>query len=95
MLLYGNPGTTPIGVARDASGPVYTGAFDEVASARYPLTRFVYLYVNRPPGKKLAPKVEEFLRYVLSLDGQRGVEQEGLFVPMPPRLLEAELAKLN
>ena len=94
-LLYENPGTKKIAIAATADGPAYEGTFDEVASARYPLTRFVYLYANRAPGKKLAPKTEEFLRYVLSLDGQRGVEQEGLFLPLPPPLLEAELAKLN
>ena len=69
--------------------------FDEVAAARYPLTRFVYLYVNRTPGKSLPPKIEESLRYVLSLEGQRGVEREGLFLPLPPPLLASELLNLN
>ncbi len=94
-LLYENPGTKKIALAPTANGPAYEGTFDEVAAAKYPLTRFVYLYANRAPGKKLAPKVEEFLRYVLSLDGQQGVEQEGLFLPLPVRLVEAELRKLN
>ena len=48
-----------------------------------------------PPGKRLEPKIEEFLRYVLSLEGQRGVEQEGLFLPLPLRLVEQEIIKLR
>lgn len=94
-LLYENPGTKPVAVAATEDGPAYAGTFDEVATARYPLTRFVYLYANRAPGKPLPPKIEAFLRYVLSLEGQRGVEREGLFLPLPPRLLEPELLKLN
>ena len=94
-LLYENPGTKKIAIAPTAGGPAYEGTFEEVAFAKYPLTRFVYLYANRAPGKKLEPKIEEFLRYVLSLEGQRGVEQEGLFLPLPARLAEQEMRKLN
>ena len=94
-LLYENPGTKPVAIARTANGPAYRGTFEEVAAARYPLTRFVYLYVNHPPGKKLEPKTEEFLRYVLSREGQRGVEQEGLFLPLPAPLVREELGKLE
>jgi len=94
-LLYENPGTRKVAVARNDSGPDYVGSFDETASAQYPFTRFVYLYVNRAPGKPLEPKVAEFLRYVLSLEGQIGVEQEGLFLPLPAELLQAEQAKLR
>jgi len=94
-LLYDNPGTKRIAVAQTAAGPYYAGTFEEVASAVYPLTRFVYLYIDRPPGKPLKPEVREFLKYVLSLDGQRGVEREGLFLPLPLRLVAQELAKLQ
>ena len=93
--LYANPGTKKIAIAATEGGFAFEGTFEEVATARYPLTRFVYLLANRAPGQKLEPKINEFLRYVLSLDGQRGVEQEGLFLPLPPRLLAAELTKLN
>ncbi len=94
-LLYENPGARKIAIARTDAGPDYIGSFDETASAQYPLTRFVYLYVNRAPGKPLEPKVAEFLRYVLSLEGQIDVEREGLFLPLPPELLLAEQAKLR
>lgn len=94
-LLYENPATKPIAIARTADGPDYHGSFDETASAQYPLTRFVYLYVNRTPGKKIEPKIEEFLHYVLSLEGQQGVQAEGLFLPLPTALVATERAKLD
>ncbi len=94
-LLYDNPGTKRIAIAAAEGGTAYEGTFEEVAAAEYPLTRFVYLYVDRPPGTPLEPRIGEFLRYVLSLEGQRGVEQEGLFLPLPARLVAQELRKLD
>jgi phosphate transport system substrate-binding protein len=43
----------------------------------------------------LAPLVREFLRYVLSLEGQRAVEKEGIFIPLPARIAAGERAKLE
>ena len=94
-LLYENPGTKRISIGQSESGPYYEGTFEEVASAAYPLTRFVYIVIDRPPGQAVKPEIKEFLKYILSLDGQRGVEKEGLFLPLPPRLVAQELAKLE
>ena len=89
------PGTHPLLIADTADGPYYAGSFDEVRTAVYPLTRFVYIYVDRPPNAPLAPAVREFLRYVLSLDGQRAVEQEGIFMPLPAHIAAEQRAKLE
>jgi phosphate transport system substrate-binding protein len=89
------PGTKPVAIAETEGGPYLTGSFEEVTSGRYPLTRFVYIYVNRAPGTPLDPKVKEFLRYVLSFEGQRAVEKEGVMLPLPAHMVEQELAKLN
>jgi phosphate transport system substrate-binding protein len=89
------PGTHPVLIADSAAGPYYEGTFDEVRSATYPLTRFVYIYVDRAPNTPLAPPVREFLRYVLSLEGQRKVEQEGIFMPLPPRIAAQQRTNLD
>jgi len=89
------PGTHPLLVANTAEGPFYEGTFDEVRSAVYPLTRFVYIYVDRPPDTPLALPIREFLSYVLSLEGQREVEHEGIFMPLPPRIAAQQRAKLE
>src|SRR5262249_27689907 len=46
---------------------------DNVASRKYPLTRSVYIYIDRDPEKPVDPKVKEFLRYILSRQGQQPV----------------------
>lgn len=89
------PGTHPVLIADTAAGPYYEGTFDEVRTAVYPLTRFIYIYVDHPPGRPLAEPIRQFLSYVLSLDGQRKVEEEGIFMPLPPRLAAEQRTKLQ
>jgi phosphate transport system substrate-binding protein len=89
------PNTHPLLIADTADGPYMSGTFDEVRSARFPLTRFVYIYVDRNPAHPLSPPIREFLRYVLSLDGQRMVEEEGIFMPLPSPIASRERAKLD
>jgi phosphate transport system substrate-binding protein len=68
---------------------------ENVYSHRYPLARFVYIFVNRPPGKPLEPKVKEFLKAVLSREGQEVVADEGVYIPLAPQIVREELAKLE
>jgi phosphate transport system substrate-binding protein len=89
------PGTKPIAIAEHEGGPYYTGTFEEVTSGKYPLTRFVHIYVNKAPGTPLDPKVKEFLKYVLSREGQQAFEKEGVLLPLPANMVEQELNKLN
>jgi phosphate transport system substrate-binding protein len=67
-----------VGEGADAVSPSYT----EVALARYPLSRLVYANVNRRPGAALPPVTREFLRFILSRQGQQEVLQEGIFLPL-------------
>jgi phosphate transport system substrate-binding protein len=89
------PGTHPLLIADTAKGPYYEGTFDEIRTAVYPLTRFVYIYIDRPPNTPLSPAIREFLLYVLSLDGQRDVEHEGIFMPLPPGIAAQQRSKLD
>lgn len=89
------PGTKAVRIAETESGPYYSGTFEEVTTARYPLDRFIYIYVNRAPGTALDPALREFLRYVLSREGQQSVEKEGVMLPLPARIAAAELSRLD
>ena len=68
---------------------------EHVYSHRYPLSRYVYIFVNRPPGKPLEPKIKEFLKAVLSREGQDIVAHEGVYIPLTPQMVREELAKLD
>lgn len=88
-------GTKATALANDPKGPYQKGTFEEVVEQRYPLSRVIYIYVNRPPGKALDPKVNEFLKFILSEQGQQDVAKEGVFLPLTPSMVKEELQKLQ
>ncbi|MBI2215265.1 MAG: PstS family phosphate ABC transporter substrate-binding protein [Acidobacteria bacterium] len=60
----------------------------------YPLSRYLYLYVNRAPGKPLDPVRAEFLKYMLSQEGQEAVVKDGYY-PLPNKIVMEERQKLG
>jgi phosphate transport system substrate-binding protein len=65
-----------------------------VYSGKYPLSRFLYVYVNAAPGKPIDPLVREFLKFVLSKEGQEIVVKDG-YLPLLGRHAAEELPKLK
>ncbi len=63
-------------------------------SGDYPLARFLYIYLNHKPGTKLDPLRAEFLKYVLSKEGQRVVIKDG-FYPISWALAAEDLRALG
>ena len=66
----------PLGENRETLIPLTK---ETVRSERYPFSRFLYLVVNKKPGQPLPTLEREFLRYVLSKQGQQQVERDGYF----------------
>ncbi|UCD11431.1 MAG: phosphate ABC transporter substrate-binding protein PstS family protein [Nitrospinaceae bacterium] len=60
----------------------------------YPLARFLYIYVNKAPGKPLDPLTQEFLKLVLSNEGQEVVVKGGYF-PIAHSVVNEELAAIG
>lgn len=67
---------------------------DNAISGSYPLSRFLYVYVNKTPGKPLPPMTREFIKLVLSHTGQEVVLKDG-YIPLPARVAARELAKIQ
>ena len=93
---FGNvmPGVKPVALAEKDRGPYYKGTFQEVLGQKYPLSRVIYIYINKAPGQPIDPKVREFLKFVLSAKGQEDVMKEGIFLPLPLAMVKEELGKL-
>lgn len=84
--------TVPLAVTEGAE---YVDATTENALAgKYPLSRFLYVYVNKHPNKPLDPATAEFLKMVLSKKGQEIVDKDG-YIPLPKMVVEQELEKLG
>ena len=89
------PRVKSIAVSENDGGPFLKGTFDEVAAHTYPLSRFIYAYVNWAPGKPLDPLVKEYLLTVLSKQGQQEVVREGIFLPLSAAVVSEERARLR
>jgi phosphate transport system substrate-binding protein len=63
-------------------------------SGKYPLARFLYLSVNYRPGSALEPLRREFIRYVLSQQGQQNVVQDG-YLPITAHVAQRGLAMVG
>lgn len=90
-----NPNVKPLALADDPAGPFVAPGNDSFFARTYPLVTAVYIYLNRPPGQPVAPRLKEFLSYVLSREGQRDIVEDGMFIPLNPQAARAELAKLQ
>jgi phosphate transport system substrate-binding protein len=68
-----------VSLALDAKSPVVEAKADNAYAGTYPLSRFLYVYVNYKPGSQLDPLRREFVKYVLSQKGQANVSKDGYF----------------
>ena len=95
LLSNRTPNVKVLPIAENEGAPFLAPTVENVYSHAYPLSRYVYIYVNRPPGKPLEPKVKEFLELVLSREGQDVVAAEGVYIPLTPETVREERAKLD
>src|SRR5260370_40968068 len=91
----GYRGLKVIAVSRTADGPAIPLTADNVANRSYPLTRDAYIYVDKPPGRAMDPKVREFIRFVLSREGQEIIQKNGPYTAIPAGYGREQLKKLD
>ena len=73
-----------------AAGP----SFENCINGSYPLARFLYVYVNKKPGQPMDALTLEFLKFVISKEGQEIVAKDGYY-PMPAAIAGETLAELT
>ena len=83
-------GIRAVPLARRAGAPYVAPRAAQVVDGSYPLSRYLYVYVNRRPDTPLPALQREFLRLVLSATGQQLVLRDG-YVPLPAAVAAAEL----
>jgi len=82
-------------LAIDKGQPYYAGDNDNICNRRYPLSRLVFTYTSREPGRVINPIVNEFIRYQLSYEGQLAVLFDHIFYPLTFPVVQASLKKLD
>jgi len=91
---YATAGVRAVPLAEKDGDKCHEATADEAYAGTYPLARFLYVYVNRAPGKALDPLTREFVKLVLSKEGQEVVVKDGYF-PLPASIVKEELNKIQ
>jgi phosphate transport system substrate-binding protein len=82
-------------LARDNKGPFVPYTLDTLQDRTYPLYDRIYVYTGRASGQPLDPKIYEFLRFVLSREGQAEVMRDGKYLPLTAAVATSQLRELD
>lgn len=92
---FANPSVKIVKLAWTSSGPYLLPSAQTLISQRYPLTRIIPAVVDVPPGQPLKPAIREFLRFILSRQGQRALVATSGYLPLGPKYIREQLHELD
>lgn len=87
-------GVRAVPLAAYYGGTCYQPTADATLSGKYPIARYLYVYLNKNPKQALDPLRAEMVKYILSKDGQQEAENGGFF-PITNEVRETDLTKLG
>ena len=82
---YVTPGVRALPLAEKEGGEFVEATPENAVRGQYPLGRFLYVYVNKHPNEPLEPLVKEFIKLILSRQGQQVVVKDG-YIPLPAQV---------
>jgi phosphate transport system substrate-binding protein len=94
-LAYVGDDVKTLPLATASGGPAVAPSIEEVYQARYPLCRLVFFNTNKRPGQPLDPVLDEFLKFVLSREGQQIILDQAVYVPLRAEQAAASRALLK
>ena len=94
-IRYAGPDVRALALGLTPAGPFYEVNKQTLVEGTYPLTRRIPAVIDRTPGMPIDPKLREFLRYLLSRDGQRVLLQDGRYLPLSAEAAIRERRKLE
>jgi phosphate transport system substrate-binding protein len=91
---YKTSGVKALPLALSENDEFHLPDYENCLSKKYPLARTLNIYINKVPNKPLDPLLKEFLKFVLSYEGQEIVVKDG-YLPLTKELVDKELKKLE
>lgn len=91
---YTTSGVRMVPLAKKEGEPFIAPTPENAISGTYPLTRYLYVYVNKKPNAPLPPLENEFMKMVLSKAGQEVVIKDG-YIPLPAGVVKRVMATLK
>ena len=84
-----------VALARTPAGPYVPYTMETVHDRSYPLFDEIYMYVDQARDRSIDPKVKEFLRFIVSREGQEAVQRDGKYLPLTAAMVREQLRKLD
>ncbi len=81
-------------LAAEEGQPYAPADAEHAADGSYPMARFLYVYINKHPNRPLDPMQAEFLKMVVSKQGQQVVDRDG-YIPLPAKVAERVTQELG
>ena len=91
---YKTSGVKAVPLTKKPGQPFIEATPENAVAGKYPLARFLYVYVNKQPNKPLAPLEQEFVKMVLSQVGQKVVIKDG-YIPLPEKVVAKALESIK
>ncbi len=91
---YKTSGVKAVPLAEKEGKPFIEATDENALAGTYPLSRFLFVYINKHPSKPLQPLEREFVKMVLSKTGQGVVIKDG-YIPLPASVAEKYLTLLK
>jgi phosphate transport system substrate-binding protein len=89
------PQLRALALALNESGPYVFPSRETIQDRTYPLARSIFMYIKHPPDHPVDPNVKEFLRYVLSREGQDDVLKLNVYLPLTAQVVREQLKKVE
>ena len=90
---YKTSGVKAVPLSKKNNSKYVDATPENAITGAYPLSRFLYVYVNKHPNKPLSPLEKEFIKLVLSKTGQQVVIKDG-YIPLPAKVVDKYMSKL-
>ena len=84
-----------IPIAKEAGGPYIMPSTQSFFDGSYAFRNGGYIYLNRPPGQPVNPREKEFVKFILSREGQQIIADDRQFIPLNAEDVKKELKKLD
>jgi phosphate transport system substrate-binding protein len=91
---YSTSGIRMVPLAKKGSTDYVEATPENALNGTYPLTRYLFVYVNKKPNQPLSPLENEFMKMVLSKEGQEVVIKDG-YIPLPANVVQKYLDALK
>jgi phosphate transport system substrate-binding protein len=92
---YAVPAVKALRLSAGAGRPYVDASPANLIAQTYPLVRIIPAVVDQATGTPLQPAVREFLRFILSREGQRALLESSGYLPLSPDVIRAQQALLR